>query len=182
MNFVSIPNRIYQDQTSKDHIACPICRVKTIKSYTNLPKSRHILQYLDSLTLESDSNQKNAKQASSPSSSSSTWDKYKYMETIWNGINHKNAASLTESELNEALKNGFPDSELDKKKLKNIFSKYDKDLDKQIDFDEFCCLFTEINEKYDDFLVDVNANLEDSASNISPVNQEETDDTDDESV
>jgi Ca2+-binding EF-hand superfamily protein len=103
-----------------------------------------------------------------------TWNKDKYMENIWNGIIHRDSAKLSESELNQALENGFPNSQFKRDKLKKVFTKYDKNKDKQIDFDEFSCLFAEINEKFHEFLVDdsdKDYSVNNSASIILPITE-----------
>lgn len=163
-------NRIYDHQFTQDHILCPFCRVKTLKKFKDLPKSRHILQYLENLA----SNQ-NEVQNRQLSEKTTSWNKYSYLKKIWNGIKHEDDSKLTEKELNQALKNGFPNSEFKRGKLKTIFLAYDKDKDKKIDFDEFCGLFSEINENFDDFFGEISrgdTTKTDCASNI-PVIEEE---------
>ncbi len=92
------------------------------------------------------------------------------MENIWNGIVHRDSTKLSESELNQALESGFPNSQFKRDKLKKVFTKYDKNKDKQIDFDEFSCLFAEINEKFHEFLVDDSD--KDSTSITLPITEE----------
>jgi Ca2+-binding EF-hand superfamily protein len=80
------------------------------------------------------------------------WDTKTFLRSIFNEMDVNRDNSITASELQIALRRG-QGSDFNLKTVELLMSKYDKNGDREISFDEFYDLYTNLNDEYENFLM-----------------------------
>lgn len=136
-------------------VECPICRHKITNSLDEVPKNRYIIQYIESLAQQKNTNVHNNELNTSVTPTSrknDQWDERQYFKEIFDDIDHNNDGEINGQELHEALQKGQPNSTFDPKTVYFLLKKFDQNNDDEISFEEFYNLFIGINNQYNDFL------------------------------
>jgi len=80
------------------------------------------------------------------------WDTKKFLRSIFNEMDLNNDGSIASSELQEVLRRG-QGSDFSSKTIDHLITKYDKNGDREISFEEFYDLYINLNEEYENFLL-----------------------------
>lgn len=81
------------------------------------------------------------------------WDIRKFLRTIFNEMDMNGDGTITSNELREALRRGQSMNEFNLKTIQLLISRYDKNGDMEINFDEFFDLYCNLNEEFESFLI-----------------------------
>ena len=76
-----------------------------------------------------------------------------FLKKIFDEMDINRDGSITSVELQQALKRGQATSEFNIKTIDILIEKYDKNGDREISFDEFYDLYTQLNDEYENFLM-----------------------------
>lgn len=186
-----LPHMIKEHSKPTQHVECPLCKTKTNKQLSLVPKSLLIIQLIDATKSTNSSETTPISSAPprppayrpepphlppyptmdqlpsyfrqtpsppqftkniEPTKPVEVWDTTKFLRDIFNQIDYDHDGSITAIELQEALRRG-QGSDFSLKTVELMISKYDKNSDRQISFEEFNDLYMNLNVEYENFLL-----------------------------
>lgn len=91
--------------------------------------------------------------ATAPVQPPEPWDTETFLRRIFNEMDVNGDGSITSDELQEALKRGQSSNEFSQKTIQLLISRYDKNGDREISFEEFFDLYCNLNDEFENFLM-----------------------------